>query len=406
MYDPKASRRLLELVDELARRRSIDIPPTDPYPEQQEVYERYLRSLLLNPQDVDRVIDSARLPEEKRAEISAMMLQGLLNSDKMPDSELKALLLLVRLQFGEQRASGLVRTIASPLVNAAAAQGFNLSRPFAMGVFSLRWFNAQCDVFEGTPVLLLATGSFDLIEIFTTLLQAHIKKASDYATSNMRQALQQYVETGDVKKADYGLGQGVVEFSNLTYGAITTSAEQFIVGHEMAHVALGHLGASSRGAAPIAGVQLQTTKSIEAVQPSHFDEYCADAWGFLLSIKAATLSKNENDLPIACAGATIFLGLAMLIEHISKLKNVRIANSHPPASTRLYLTELLLEITGNHEKAFVARRAREFVEEIGKAYAGFEMPPLLARDLNSIAVPVFEHIRIDLSGARYITEFT
>jgi hypothetical protein len=402
MYDKQKSQALLKTIHDLAKQRGIELPPLDPLPEQQPVYERFLRLNGFNPDQVDRVIEMERLPEEKRAAIHAMLMQALINQSKMSNDELKGILYMVQMIFSEHRASGLVRTIATPLIKIAKKKVSTFGQPFSLGVFPMRWFNGAANVFESTPICLIAHGCFDLIEAFVTLFLANQKDA-EYAVLNTRQALEHYVDTGEAKKPEYALGQGLVDFGSTFGSALVTSAEQFLIGHELGHIALGHLKTGSRAMCPLT-IANTTTKKIEMAKPAHFDEHCADIWGMSLLLESASKEK-EDELPIACAGASIFMGLALLIETVASFRKKEIEDTHPPAAERLYLIDLALELTGNHEKAFVARRFREFTESVGTKYPGFEMPPMLSRPLNKTAASVFEHLGFDLSKAPYITNF-
>ena len=414
MYDKQNSQELLKGIRELAKQRGIELPSLDPLPEQQPIYEQFLRARGFNPDQVDRVIEMERLPEEKRAMIHATLLQAIVNQDKIANDELKGILLMVQMIFSEQRATGLVRTIAAPLIEISKRKNLTFSQPFSLGVFPMRWFNGSAVIFESIPICLIAHGSFDLIEVFVTLFLAS-RKNKDYAVLNMQEALEHYVQTGEVKKPEYELGQGLVDFGSTFGSALITSAEQFLIGHELGHVALGHLKTGSRAMCPLTleraakwdekpGTANTPANKIEVIRPGQFDEHCADVWS--VSTLLECFSKGtEEALPIACAGACIFMGLALLYETVALFRKQEIEDTHPPAAERLYLIDLALELTGNHEKAFLARRFREFVEMVGAKYPAFEMPPMLSRPLNRTAASVFEHLGFDLSNAPYITNF-
>jgi hypothetical protein len=420
-FDPDKTRVLLELIDQLAIERGITIPPGDPYPEQQDVYERFLKSMGLEPDRVDRILDFGRIPEDQHGVIHGMILHAILNQKSIGDDELKALLFLVRTIFSEQRASVLLRKISSPILENARRTSPALRQPIALGVFPWRWFNGHSFLYENTSLCLVSTGSMDLVEVFTTLFMAR-QKDQKYAVENMRKAIKQYVRTGEVASAEYGLAKGLVDFGD--YGGIgtrlTTAAEQFLISHELAHVALGHINDLQRGGPPaqaksseahgLSGltnysVNSSQAKAISVVQPKHSDEHCADVWGMMALLAVANQHNHEGEMALFCGGAAAFLGLLLLIEAASDAVGGDTKDSHPPALNRLYIVELAFELLKQHENAFLARRVREFVEEVGIVYSGFEMPPLLSRPLNGIAISVFEQLGIDLSEAPYITNF-
>lgn len=414
MYDKQNFQELLETVRDLAKRRGIELPPLDPHPEQQPIYERFLKANGFDVEKVDRIIEMERLPLDKRGIIHGMLLHALMNQNSMSDNDLKGILLMVVTIFSESRATGLVRTIASPLIEIAKGRDSVFNQPFSLGVFPMRWFNGAAVLFENSPICLVAQGCFDLIEVFVTLFLAS-RKNENYAVLNMRQALDHYVQTGNTRKPEHGLAEGLVDFGSTFGSALITSAEQFLIGHELGHIALGHVRTASRAICPVAADQASTpgevpnaakapVSNVEVIKPEHFDEHCADIWGMSALLDSPS-KKSADELPIACAGASIFMGLALLIEAVALYKEQEIKDTHPPALERLYLIELALELTGNHENAFLARRFREFVEKVGASFPLFEMPPMLSRPLNKRAAAVFERLGFDLSNAPYITDF-
>lgn len=412
-FDREKAKALLKHVESLALSRGLKLPPPDPYPDQQVLYERYLRSMGIEPGTVDIVLDLGRIPKEKHPEIHGMILSMLTNVDSMPQDELRTFLLMVRTIFSEQRASELIRTLTSPIFESARGDVPLLRRPLAMGVFPFAWFNGHSTLFEGSPICLLATGSFDLIEIFTTLFMANMKDPI-YAVDNLREHIDHYVRASKVKKPEYGLGANLVDFGDYSgVGTrLTTSAEQFLMSHELAHVALGHVDRSPRAALPIlnpAQVRDRTVRpipsAISVINPGHIDEHCADVWALTAMLKIMEDPKHKEEAPLLCGGAAVFLGIAMLVEAAAQQAGLPIPDSHPPAHSRLYIIELAFELLGQHENAFVARRVSEFVAEVGRAYDSFEMPPMLDRSQNKVAAEVFRLLGVDLSEAPYITDF-
>ena len=403
-----ASASLLEAIEGIAATRGIVLPPCDPYPEQDVAYERFLKSVGRDHSQVDRILDMGRLPEEKRAAAHGMLLAAILKSDSLGNDELRAILTVARTIFSEQRATSLLRTITAPIYEKARRLPGHLREPLAMGVFPFRWFNGHSLPFEGTSICLVATGSFDLIETFTTLFAARQKDPA-YAVEKMRHAIAAYVRTNEVESPQYGLAQGLVDFGNVgsLHNILTTAAEQFLISHELGHVALGHTENAPRGAMPTRSVGLmgRAQSDVKVIKPQQLDEHCADIWALQAMLALANEREHADKVPIFCGGAAIFLGLAVLVEAASRAAKIETKDSHPPALNRLYIVELAFELFGHHEDAFVARRVREFVEEVGAKYPGFEMPPMLSRPMNQIAIQAFESLNLDLSNAPYITDF-
>lgn len=377
----------------------------------------------LDPKDVDRIADLQRLPEHNQTMIRATLLQGILSMDKMDDDELRDFLMLVRASSAEQRASTLLRTMSQPLFTICADEIASSGMDVAVGVMPMRWFNGQSSPYLGNAMCLASTGSLDLIEIFCILFMARLKDPQ-YALIHMRAAVDTYLKTGSVKPAEFGLAEGLHDFSdykgkNGVAVGMTTAAEQFLVAHELGHVSLGHLSRATLGAVPCTRptgkpsllsriawrAPAKECVTVQVIQPSHMDEYCADQWAFHTMLRAALLPDEKGREPLYCAGATIFLGLAMIIEAASRAAGMTIPDTHPSALNRLYLVQLATELHGFHENAYIARRVCEFIEEIGASYLGFEMPPMLSRDLNQVALKVFSEMSYNLDGATYITDF-
>lgn len=403
-----AAVELLEAIEGLAAARGIVLPPSDPYPEQQVVYERFLKSVGRNHTQVDRILDMGRMPDEKRAQAQGLLFAAILKSSSIGDDELRAILTVARTIFSEQRATGLLRTICAPIYEEARKIQGPLSQPLAFGIFPFRWFNGHSTSFEGTSLCLAATGSFDLIETFSTLFAAR-QKDPRYAAEKLREAIAVYVQSNEVESPKFGLGEGLVDWGNAAgiHTLLTTAGEQFLISHELGHVALGHTATAPRGAMPerATGTLGQPPKGAEVIKPEHLDEYCADVWALGAMLALSKEPEHKEKVPLFCGGPVVFLGLAMLVEAASRAARIDTQDSHPPALNRLYIIELALELFGHHEDAFVARRIREFVDEVGAAYPGFEMPPMLSRPMNQTAIQVFRTLNIDLSNAPYITDF-
>ena len=79
---------LLKSIKDLAKERGIELPPIDPLPQQQPVYERFLSSNGFNPDQVDRLIEMERLPEQYQTDIYFVLMQAMINIQKMSNDEL------------------------------------------------------------------------------------------------------------------------------------------------------------------------------------------------------------------------------------------------------------------------------------------------------------------------------
>jgi hypothetical protein len=415
-FDPEAAKTLIALLNELAAKHGLSLSEYKESARQRDVYESYLRELGRDPDEVDPLIDMNLIPRERRAEIHGQILRALMNAESLNSGELKGLLELTVTMFGEHRASRLVQRFSENL--ASYCRGQDIYVPdFASGVFPMSWFNAQCAMHRGTPIVLLANGCMRLLEVAVALFFVSIKDMT-YARRELRSAVMRYVDSGGiVEPAKYGLGRGLVEFSPGLMHALISAAEEFVISHEIGHIVLGHLKSESIHAAPIVRRERLNWKAlfsrageapatISVAEKSHFEEYQADAWGYRLMLQRAKANQeNEAAVPIAAASAGLFLGVNMLIEAASRERHISIGDTHPAGMSRLYIAQLLTELEGCHEQAYIARRFYEFLEKVAEDFPGLEMPPLLSRELNQIAIPVMNSLNINLDGADFIQDF-
>lgn len=417
-FKPGTSDKLTPMLHELAAKHHVKIPDLGGPPQQRATYEAYVRELGKEPDEVDPMIDLLRMPPEKRAEAHARLLLALMNAETLDPGELQGIITTAIVMIGEHRASLLVQKLTEELVKYCRKQGMRLPE-LASGVFPMSWFNAQCAMYQDAPIVLLSNGCMSLLEIAVILFFASRKDMS-YARRSLRAAVMSYVNSGgSVTPPDYDLGHGVVDFSSSLMHSLTNAAEQFVIAHELGHIVLGHLESKTMHAAPLA-LHKRTAwqrltrlarpdlrvETIAVAEKNHFQEHQADLWGYRVMLRLAKAEQeSESTVPIATASAGIFLGINMLVEAASRERGIPITDTHPDGAKRLYMVQLLTELEGCHEQGFVARRFYEFLEEVGKDFPTFEMPPYLSRELNHAAIPVMNSLQIDLSNARFIREF-
>ena len=193
-----------------------------------------------------------------------------------------------------------------------------------------------------------------------------------------------------------------IDFSSGVVPAVVNAFEEYMVAHEIGHLVLGHADEPrKRQHSPQIGAPL------EVVDKSHFQEFQADMWACKALIDTAPKRKqSDSDLPLAVAGVSLGLGVALLIEASAQKHSVPLGAGHPPATERLYMVEVAYELFGAQEEAYIARRFRELLEEIvSQKYPDAELPPMLARDLNQKLAQVLDSLGIDYSQAKYITDF-
>ena len=92
---------------------------------------------------------------------------------------------------------------------------------------------------------------------------------------------------------------------------------------------------------------------------------------------------------------------------MAQSRKLPVRDTHPPVENRLYLVGLTCEVLGLHDKTYVGNAFHKIVREFCVLLDVDErVPPLLSRELNRIAVQVYDDLGIDYSHAKYVFEFT
>jgi hypothetical protein len=134
-------------------------------------------------------------------------------------------------------------------------------------------------------------------------------------------------------------------------GRLRQSMEIFIMGHEYAHIACGHLSRVKVMGATLAG------QSVEEIEWSWDQEYEADALGLRLMLHA--LDKRGYDLAQSYWGADMFFSCLDVVEQaVSILRKgyiVRTASpTHPPTSDRRHALRTLMRDLHRGDLAAIA----------------------------------------------------
>jgi hypothetical protein len=141
------------------------------------------------------------------------------------------------------------------------------------------------------------------------------------------------------------------------------SMELFILGHEIGHVALGHLDGD------LARHAIAESIDAETVQTNWEQEFEADLVGMHLMIRAMTRDRGM-DVALSFWGAHLFFGCIEIVEHTVSLLGTGKAetwrsHSHPPTAARQErLKEVLLATVEPREAAEGAIRLAGVVDEI------------------------------------------
>ena len=134
---------------------------------------------------------------------------------------------------------------------------------------------------------------------------------------------------------------------------LCTSLEYFVLGHEYAHILLGHLetGATRRGVLPAA--------EAEALVCSWQEELAADWLGSVLSINA-NIEHEHVDMDFGFLGISLFFDALDVMDRAVALlqtgdENARQLGSHPPSELRKQRLRDFLPALGGSEPANAGR---------------------------------------------------
>jgi hypothetical protein len=171
-------------------------------------------------------------------------------------------------------------------------------------------------------------------------------------------------------------------------GMLSDALEYFVLGHEYAHIILGHLdtAASRQGVLPVA--------EAEAIAYSWNQELDADWLGMVLSINAG-IEHSDMDVLFGFAGVSLFFDAIELMDRAVALletgdENARQLGSHPPAALRRrrlydFLPQMVGPGEGNDGRLRAAIEMAEVEKRILELFWAHTRPALL--DLRRRGVP-------------------
>src|SRR5262249_279830 len=99
---------------------------------------------------------------------------------------------------------------------------------------------------------------------------------------------------------------------------------------------------------------------LRVAEKNLFEEFQADGWAHVALVDRAKQSGwDEEHIAAALGGIAIALGTGFLVECARHKHKMPYDSTHPPASERLYFSEILFEVLEVHDQAYIARRFRE-----------------------------------------------
>ncbi|MFD4477574.1 hypothetical protein ACFWPU_15880 [Streptomyces sp. NPDC058471] len=247
-----------------------------------------------------------------------------------------------------------------PLIDSLDAQERVRLEVVPVGLLTLRMLNARAFKSpNGDPVIVMNQGLLNLLSEYKEMQmeaaflsdQEGREFAEKYERSCYRFLLKQFdsispfdnnsmlatpAELLEVK-ARVRMPEHAMWANQMTY----MGAEMFVLAHEFAHVAAGHLDtADTRSVGPDGGSPSSTSTTLSCYKLSWQQEYEADRLGYLHFLKAWPVSSTREISPIEIIAPLTFFELLHLVE--CNLPRPDAYGTHPPAWRRAVA---LLQVT-------------------------------------------------------------
>jgi len=380
-------------AQQLVEEYGLSMPPVHGTEQARQKYREYLERHRLSEDLVAPIIQQAAI----RPEMRAQLLLGLIEALKSEDKRYLAVFLdLLRASLPGVNVNQLIGRISHSINTDLAALGFSIPEFFA-GVYPIGTINAQCEIYDGLPLVLIDQGCCEMIEAAAV---AFLSERNDTEKAELLIAiLEDYFinrNCPDSSVADHPS----VKWASGIVPALVTAAEEFVIAHELGHLVLGHLS-ETRFSLEIGGRQ-----PVEVLETTLREEYLADVWAIRALVLRARKQADENSLFLSCWGVQFFLLIALLLEAVAVAHQIPISDQHPAAGDRIYLLEVALDVLGASEESGSARRFKKVIREVCVLLqVADRMPPMLSRELNRNAVEVFTDLGIEYKQIPYLLGF-
>ena len=178
------------------------------------------------------------------------------------------------------------------------------------------------------------------------------------AQKDFEDLLFSYLFNGDVSFSSYVIPEtATIPLKHLW----VQSMELFIMGHEYAHIVLGHLSAGLRTRTHVAG------QTVEEITPEWDQEIEADCLGIQLML--AAMRRNRIQPVLSFQGAELFFDAIEVVERGVALlacgdENRHMFTTHPPSSERRSIVRQLLEPCLGNDSAKAGCQIAEILQAI------------------------------------------
>lgn len=373
-------KKLPDFLDKLG----IELPKQHGTEEEKKIYQSFLNDYGLSEEEVDPIINNEKIPAEAHGLLLSSFIQALKNDNKKLLTQIIDMMSTIILKTNTNQLIGrIVYKLLADLDNQK-----NKIPNFFAGVFPTNSINAQCNIHQNLPLVLIDTGCIEMVGAAMTTFVS--KRNETEKAEVLIQILEEYFVEGNCPNIEVA-NHHSIDWGSQVISAFSNSIEEFIIMHEIGHISLGHISNEATQALPGKNGQ-----EIIVQRKDHFQEYQADIWALLKLVERARENQDsEFALDMSCSGVLIFLCIGLMIEAIAESRGIQINDSHPPIENRLYVAEVTLEVLGVGKHQGYARTFKRLVREICVLEeVSNKMPPMLDRELNQIAVVTYQSLGI------------
>lgn len=382
----------LTLLDNLLEENGIELPSI-PENQEREAYLDFLSLSGYKEEELLPVIDRQKLTGEMYGATITGLLSAIQSKDK---NLLKATAWIAKNTItGIDNTNLIIYELMHKLQNELINSGISIPTCYA-GVFPTDSCNAQARVHNGSSLILIDTGYMEMIEGVVTCLFS--EEHDNTKATELNSVVEKYVIDRQRPSAISFSTKGV-DWGGGIVPIVVNSVEEFILSHEIAHLVLGHVSENST-----TFMSPRFSDKIEVCEKDANQEFSADLWASKHLVERIKLGSDKDEkIMLAIGGATIALGVGLLVESSKKKAGLLPDATHPPAFERMYMLEILWEILGVVNLSGIAKKFKELLSRcIDNYYPGADMPPFLDRELNRKLVPVLDALKIKYDQVEFL----
>lgn len=346
-------------------------PWQGPMPEE---YSNFLTERGLREEDVEPVLkDRSVLSKPDVVASIAQLFLSLKNVKKQTEID--------QVQSFVEGVNGntntLIRTLDKNLIKMAGDAGVIFPNGIlTVGVYPLNSFNARAVPRKNGVLLLLDSGLFEFIAYYVALLMTEDVPISTRGKL-YSDAIAAYQESGELPDpTQYDPPSRTKRQALISH--ITNWAEWFVLCHEYAHHALGHLSEGNQQA------YASSEGQIDAITYDHQREHDADLWALAMLLKIANGREDRDSATmLACAAPFFFLSTCALLE-LADGGN-RDSASHPSSIDRIWVLEHFLRTSPFKDDCQLWWKLDELMNNASQHISGADLPiPVYSAELQEV----------------------